>query len=165
MSLMLDSLQHRPKLLLTLTTLSILCLAAAEYADLLPYPGMAAGTVGPSHIPLPSQGIIGHVSLGPLTPVCYINGTRPTLPAQPLFPSGIVYGHGLALNVPISWKFGSCGAYGEFQVTLYTPGVYHFTLSGCTSTAQIGCQNLPVNVDVLPFQMADITVYIDTGIR
>ena len=162
---MLGSLQHRPKLLLTLTTLLITCLAAAEYADLLPYPGLAAGTVGSSHIPLLTQGIIGHVSLGPLTPVCYLNGTIPRLPSQPLLPSGIVYGHGLTLNVPISWKLGGCGAYGEFQVILYPPGVYHFTLSGCTSSAQIGCQSLPVNVDVLPFQMADITLYIDTGIR
>ena len=162
---MLGSLLHHRRLLPVLTTLAIVSLAAAEYSDLLPYPGLATGTMGPSHIPLLPQGIVGHVFLGPLAGVCYINRTIPWPPDHWQLPSGIVYGHGLTLNVPISWKAGSCGAEGDFQVTLNPPGIYHFTISWCTSGGTIGCQNLPVNVDVLPFQMAQINVNIDTGIR
>jgi hypothetical protein len=162
---MLSNLPLRARFLLVLATLVIGVFSAAEYEDLLPYPGMAAGLTGPSPIPVFSQGIIGHVSIGPLTPTCYVNGTGVADEVR-LLPTGIISGHGLTLIVPISWKLANCGAEGDFQVTLYPTGLYHFTLGDCTSgTASIGCSNLPVSVNVLPFQMTHITVYVDTGIR
>jgi hypothetical protein len=159
----LRTLELRPRLRFTLILLATISLVAASYADLLSYPGVATGVVTTAP-PMIGQGIHGYVSYGPLTPACRLNWTLPESYRQEL-PTGIVYGHGLTLNVPISWSLGSCGAYGEFQVILNPPGVYHFTLSSCTSTIVIGCANLPATVIVLPFQMTEIDISADTGIR
>ncbi len=156
---MLHALAARPWLILILVVLVASSLVLAVDAGLLPR--LFRGLRGAS--PLPSQGIIGHVTLGPLTPVCYIgqNSVQPALPDR----AGIVYGQGINQTVSISWKLGNCSAEGDFQIFLFKAGLYYFTLNGCTSSLRIGCTNLPASVQVFVRQMAHLNVTVDTGIR
>ncbi len=156
---MLHALAARPWLILILVVLAASSLVLAVDTGLLPRP--FRGLAGVS--PLPAQGIVGHVSLGPVAPVCYIgqSSVQPVLPDR----TGIVYGQGINETVSISWKLANCSAEGDFQIFLFKAGLYYFTLNGCTSSLRIGCTNLPASVQVFARQMAHLNVTVDTGIR
>jgi hypothetical protein len=160
----LRALRLQPHFRLALILVAIVILAAAVYLDLLPYPVIATGYVANGPAPFGAQGIVGHISYGPLAPTCYANGTIPG-PTRLTLPDGRVYRQGLSLNIPIVWHLGNCGAEGNFTAILSSPGVYQFTLSNCATLASLGCTNLPATVTVLPFQIAQLDVYADTGVR
>ena len=143
-----------------LVTLALASLVVAEYQDLLP---SILVEKGPSPLPILGQGIVGDISIAN-SPVCYFNRSGPA-PASWSSVTGIVYGHGANLTIPISWKLDSCGVQGDFRVSLSPPGIYHFTLSCCkTMTDALGHRQLPMNVDVPPLMIARLDLDIDSGI-
>jgi hypothetical protein len=114
-----------------------------------------------------SSGIAGHVSIGPVYPVCrVVASTAPPPVYYNQVQLVVTPSTGLPLTVPLNWVLvNDCYVTAAFKVGL-NPGVYSITITSCISqTNSFGCQGVPVAAIVSSNAWTPVEISVNTGIE
>ena len=149
---------NRPVLILLITFLATAA-AASGYAFATPLiiKSSSDHTSGYPSVFILHQGIVGRIQIANVTPLCTTSGQ--SLASGPNLV--ITSSNGQIIVIPLTWyRVNQCALVSQFHVDLQ-PGTYSLTVSPCS---YLGCNTLPITVNVQPGIVVPVNVSINTGI-